>query len=222
MRTDELIVALARSAEPVDPLDKPSVRLARWLMVVLPLTALAVIVIGPRRDVLNALAQPGFFAIAMTTLATAILSAACALVLGVPGAERSVWQRLLPFLVAGVWALALLALLTIGGDAARRLAAWPFHWACFLEIVGLGVAPAWMLFAMVRRAAPLRRAWSGALVVLAAVAVSAVAAQLICPIDDPAHQLVGHLAPVMAASISGALAGRRWLDWEQGAGAMRT
>jgi hypothetical protein len=69
------------------------------------------------------------------------------------------------------------------------------------------------LFVMLRRAAPLRGAWSAALATLAAVALGAVATQFICPLDDPAHQLVGHVLPVAFLAVFGAIAGRRSLNW---------
>ena len=73
--------------------------------------------------------------------------------------------------------------------------------------------PGWALFAMLRRAAPLRRAWSAALATLAVAALAAVATQVICPVDAPAHQLVGHVLPVAFLSVSGAIVGRQWLNW---------
>jgi hypothetical protein len=76
----------------------------------------------------------------------------------------------------------------------------------------LSIVPGWALFAMLCRAAPLRRAWSAALATLAAVALAAVATQVICPVDDPAHQVVGHVLPVAFLSVSGAIVGRRWLN----------
>jgi hypothetical protein len=213
VRTDELIVQLARAAGPVRPLPRPSVRLARWTAAAVPMTALGVIVIGPRVDVVNAIYQPTFAGIAVATLGTALLSATGAFVLSVPGAERSPLQRVVPLVAGGVWTLGLVVLLTTGGDPVRRVLALPFHWACLIEIAGLSLVPGWALFAMLRRAAPLRRAWSAALATLAAVALGAVATQFICPIDDPAHQLVGHVLPVAFLSVSGAIVGRRWLNW---------
>ena len=213
MRTDELIVQLARAAGPVRPLPGPSVRLARWTAAAVPVTALGVIVIGPRADVLTAIYEPTFAGLAVATLGTALLSAAGAFVLSVPGAERSPLQRVVPLVAGGVWALVLVVLLTTGGDPVRRVLALPFHWACLIEIAGLSVVPGWALFAMLRRAAPLRRAWSAALATLAAVALAAVATQFICPVDDPAHQLVGHVLPVAFLSVWGAIVGRRWLNW---------
>ena len=64
---------------------------------------------------------------------------------------------------------------------------------------------------MIRRAAPLQPAWSGALAGFAAVASGAIAVHVACPFNDPAHTLLGHFAPVLATGWLGALAGRRWL-----------
>jgi hypothetical protein len=41
----------------------------------------------------------------------------------------------------------------------------------------------------------------------------AAATQFICPLDDPAHQLVGHVVPVAVLSVLGALAGSRYLGF---------
>ena len=213
MRTDELIVQLARAAGPVQPLPGPFVRLAEWTAAAVPVTALGIIVIGPRADVWTAISQPTFAALALATLGTALFSAAGAFVLSVPGAERSPLQRAVPLVAGGVWALALVVLLTSGGDSVQRVLALPFHWACLIEIVGLSIVPGWALFAMLRGAAPLRRAWSAALATLAAVALASVATQVICPVDDPAHQIVGHMLPVGLVSACGAIVGRRLLNW---------
>ncbi len=213
MRTDELIVQLAGAAGPVRRLPSPSARLARWTATAVPMAALGVVVIRPRGDILSVIHQPTFVGIAGAIAATALLSAAAAFVLSVPGAERSPLQRVVPLLAGGLWALVLAVLLTNGGNSMQRLLALPFHWACLIEIAGLGVLPGWALFRMLRLAAPLRRTWTAALATLAAVSLGAVATQIICPIDDPAHHLVGHLFPVAVLSVCGAIAGRRWLNW---------
>lgn len=213
MTTDELIVQLSRAAGPVTPLPRPSVRLAGWTAAALPVPVLGILVIGPRADIVTAIYEPMFVAIALATLGTALLSAAGAFVLSVPGVERSPLQRAAPLAAGAVWALVLVVLLTAGGDPVRRLLALPFHWACLIEIAGLSIVPGWALFVMLRRAAPLRLTWSAALASLAAVALAALATQIICPIDDPAHQLVGHALPVALLSVWGTILGRRWLNW---------
>ena len=213
MKTEDLIVELARSARPVRPLPSPSRRLLRWTALTATLMVLAVFAIGPRADVTSAIAEAMFAGIALATIVTALLSAAGAFVLSVPGAERSRWQRALPLLAGGAWTFALAYSLALEGAAIERLLRWPVHVTCVIEIAGLGLVPGWVLFGMLRGAAPLQRAWTGALAALAAGAFAAAATQFLCPIDDQAHQLVGHVLPVAVLSIAGAVAGQRYLHW---------
>lgn len=212
MRTDDLIVHLARSAEPVRPLPGPLLRMAQWTAGAAVVAALGVLVIHPRADIGTALHQPAYVWVALLTAATGLLSAAAAFVLSVPGAERSPVQRALPILAASAWAIILGLLLAAGEHPVQRVLALPVHLACIAEIAGLGAVPAWVLFRMLKRAAPLSPVWSALLATLAAVGVSALATQLICPIDDPAHQLVSHFLPAALLVSFGAVSGRRWLD----------
>ena len=213
MRTEELIVQLASSAGAVQPLPRPSVRLARWAAGVLPLIAVGVMVIGPRADASIVIRQPAFMVLALVTLATALLAAAGAFVLSVPGAERLAVHRTTTLIAGSAWMSVLIARLLEGGNPVQRLMVLPIHSLCVIEIAGFGIVPAWALFVMLRRAAPLRQAWSGALATLAAAALGAAATQVLCPIDDPAHQLVGHVLPVILLVVAGTIAGRRAFDW---------
>lgn len=213
MRTDELIIQLAQAAAPVRPLPRPSVRLAQWTAAAVPLAALGIFVVGPRVDVLNALRQPTYVALVLVTLLTALLSAAAAFTSSVPGAERSPLQRAIPLLAGSLWAIVLMGLLAQGGDSVRRILALPIHVACVIEIAAFGLLPGWALFTMLRRAAPLQPTWSAALAALSATALGAVATQIVCPIDDPAHHLMGHFVPVVLLTFWGTLARRRSLDW---------
>ena len=213
MKTDDLIVELAKQAGPVQPLPPPSARLARWTGGALLATAASVLVIGARVDLVPQLRDEAFLGIAAVTLLTALLAAFCALVLSIPGAERSPAQRALPFVAAAIWMVSLIVFLRADGDSMGRLLALPIHPLCIFEIAALGVIPGWTLFTMLRRAAPLKPGWTAALATLAAVSVGAAGTQLLCPIDDPAHHLVGHVMPVALLTGWGALFFRRSLNW---------
>jgi hypothetical protein len=149
----------------------------------------------------------------LVTLLTALLSAAAAFTSSVPGAERSLLQRAIPLLAGSLWAIVLMGLLAQGGDSVRRILALPIHVACVIEIAAFGLLPGWALFTMLRHAAPLQPTWSAALAALSATALGAVATQIVCPIDDPAHHLMGHFVPVVLLTFWGTLARRRSLDW---------
>ena len=216
MKTEELIVHLAGAAKPVQVLPRPSARFARWAAIAVTIAALAIIAIGPRADLANMIRQPAYVLFALATLSIAFLSAAAAFVLSVPGAERSRVQRVLPFAIAGMWGFGLLMLVREDGDLLRRVVALPIHVACILEIAGIGLVAGWALFRMLQRAAPLDATWSAASAALAATGIGAFATHIICPIDDPAHHLVGHFVPVLLLTIAGIAAGRRSLDWWRG------
>jgi hypothetical protein len=213
VKTEDLIVRLARGARPVRSLRPPWARFARWTAVAVLVETIGALAIGVRSDVAIALQQPAFAGLAAATLLTALLSGAAVFALSVPGIERSPLQRTAPLASGALWVGWLVVLLMAGGQSMRRLAALPIHAACVIEIVGFGVLVGWPLFAMLRRAAPLRPTWSALLAALAAAAFAAAATQLICPIDDPAHHLTGHLPPVVLITILGAAFGRHALDW---------
>ena len=212
MKTEELIVQLTRSLEPVQPLARPSVRLMRWSALSLAIGTVGVLAIGARGDLVDAVRQPAFVALAILALATGVAAAAYALVLSVPGAERSPVQRAGPLMLCVAWALMLTAMLVSGGSATARLMAPPVHIACVIEIGGFALITGWVLFAMLRRAAPLELTWSAALAALAATAFGAAATQIVCPIDDPAHHLVGHMVPRALFTAIGAAAWRQSLN----------
>lgn len=213
MRADDLIVELARKASPVTPLASPSVRFARWAVVMSGLAAVGVFLWGPRADLAAALRQPAYASRLIITLLTALLAGAAAFVLSVPGAERSRAQRMLPFVAVSAWAVLLAVLLVGGGDPVARVMAFPVNWPCGFKILSFSLIPAVVLFTLLRRAAPLQLVWSAALAALTASALGAVATQFICPVDDPAHQLVGHVAPVVVLAMTGTALGYRSLDW---------
>jgi hypothetical protein len=209
VKTDELIVRLAASAHPVRVLPSPARRLGRWLAAALAVTILGVAIIGTRPDIGDAAGRAPFLAVAALTMATALAAAAAAFVLSVPGLERSAMQRWAAVGAGAAWAGLLTAGLTSGESPIQRLAAFPIHAACVAQIVLIAAIPAWLLLAMLRQAASLRHGWSAGLATLAAVALAAAGTQFICPVDDPAHHLIGHVGPVAALAALGTFLGAR-------------
>jgi hypothetical protein len=213
VKTEDLIVQLTGSLEPVQPLAPPFVRLIRWTALSLGVATLGVLVIGARRDIADTLREPAFAALVVLAIATGIAAAASALILSVPGNERSPAQRSVPLLLFGGWAAALAVMLVSGGAALDRLIALPVHALCVIEIAGFALIPGWVLFNMLRRAAPLKPVWTAGLAALAATALGAAATQILCPIDDPAHHLVGHMTPALLFTMLGASLRQRSLIW---------
>jgi hypothetical protein len=209
--TEDLIIRLAGSAGVVRPIAPPMRRFGVWAGCSVALTVLGVALIGVRPDSWIMVQRPGFLITAGVTMATGLIAAGAALVLSVPGAEGSAAQRWSPVAICAAWTTLLTMSVLSGGAGVARMMALPFHTGCAVQIAALALLPGWMLFAMLRGAAPLRRSWSGGLATLGAVALAATGTQFLCPIDDPAHLLVGHLVPVAAFAVAGALIGSRAL-----------
>ena len=211
MRTEDLIVTLAHESGPWTPLAPVRVRVARWILLAAGLCVVMVAAVGARPDIRLALQSPAYVLLAVATLFSGLVASVSAMTLSVPGAERTRLWRAVAVLLAAAWALALVSRLAAGGDAWPRLVALPNHWACVAEIAGLSLASGWALFVMIHRAAPLQRGWSAGLATLASTALAATATQIMCPIDDPAHHLVSHVAPVLVLVVLGTFAGSRVL-----------
>jgi len=198
MRTvEDLIVDLSSRAAPVKPLASPLIRFGQWFAVAAAIAIAAVAVFGPRADIGHAIGQPMFMVTAALTFAAAAFGGVAALVLVVPGAKGSPALRASALAMLAAWG----SVLTVGliGD---DVGFFPdTHWpVCAIRIIGVGMIPAWMLFTMLRRAAPLRPAAAGAMAVLAAMALAAIAIQIVCPFDAPAHLIRGHYLPVLVTA----------------------
>lgn len=209
MRTEDLIVDLARQSGPWTPLAPVRVRLARWLVLAIGLGIVTVAVIGARPDVLEAFQKPAFVALVMATLASGLVAAWSALVLSVPGAGQTALWRALAVVLIVAWAMAFVIQLVAEGNAWPRLAAFPNHWGCVARISGLSILSGAVLFVMLRRAVPLRPRLCAALAALASASLAATATYIMCPIDDPAHQIVSHVVPLAAMVLVGTMIGAK-------------
>ncbi|MEO7191519.1 MAG: NrsF family protein [Vicinamibacterales bacterium] len=220
MRTDDLIANLADGLAPVKPLSPPSVRFLWWCVLAAACGAAGVAVFGGRPGLGTLLRQPFFAWLVVLPLGMAAVAAAAALVLAVPGAERSRALRSSAVAVGGIWAVLLLAAVARAGNGFANASHWPI---CVSRVVAIGLIPAVALLGMLRRAAPLRPAWASALAASAAMATGAAAIQLICPIDDAAHSLLGHFGPVLLMAGLGAWQAARLVNqrWKRGAGSPR-
>jgi hypothetical protein len=213
VRTDELIQELAADARPVQRLRPVAVRVAGWsLMAGISLGAVMMLM-GVRRDFGDSLDQADFAFEAALLIVTALSAAVGALVVSVPGAERTTLVRWVP-VIAGVscvlWAVGELMMASATGAPTGQLT---FAWHCVYKTASVAAAPGVALFIMVRKAAPLRAGWAGLLAVLATAAVGVLGANTICPNDRPLHMLLWHVAPLMLFAAIGAGLGTWLLRW---------
>lgn len=197
------------------PLPPPGVRALRWLAAAAVLMIVAIVMMGSRDDFASALTQPIFLGSLAALLLTMASGAFGGFLLSVPGAERSPAPRALPVLAAVAWPAIWLAVL-LGAEEPEGPRTAAIHSACVIQIAVGALATGALLFVMISRAAPLRPVWTAAVASLASMAAGAALAQVLCPLDDPRHQLIGHALVGLMVAGAGLAVGRRTLKtWRQ-------
>lgn len=210
-RTEQLIIDLAANMAPVHRLPRISVRVVRWLGLAIAVAALAVGVIGIRRDLGRAMATPEVLWSLGLALVASVGAAAIALRLSVPGADQTRWVRWLPGAVVAVWIVMLVQVARAAGISQSALMREPFHAACVIRVAAIAVLPTLFLVREIRRGVALDAVSAAALAALGGSALAAVAVQLVCQINRPAHVLWSHVAPVVALAVIGAVVAK--LGW---------
>lgn len=203
--SDDLIGQLVRDLQPVKRLRSPTRRTIQFACLAVAAMAAAVVFGALRADLAAKLRDPSY--LAETGLLFVLFGGAtfAALRSGVPGAKLGS-ASLLVGLAASAW------LLIVGAhyrapdaiDLASGL-------ACLRRTLALGALPAYGLFAMMRRSAPLEAGTSGSLVMVSAGALAVLGTRVLCAKDDAMHVLTWHIAPVGLLALLGWFVGRVWL-----------
>jgi hypothetical protein len=216
VRTEDLIRRLTSDLQPVRPLRPVVARALGWTVLAAASLVVVAILMGVRRDLGEVAARTDFAFEAALLIVTALSAAIGALAVGVPGARRVALACWLP-VTAGVavvlWAAGELAAASAAGEPAGRVT---FAWQCIFKTASVGAIPGFVLFSMVRRAAPLYAARAGMLALLATSAVGVLGANVICPTDRPLHMLLWHVAPLVVFAVLGAGLGTWLLRWDRG------
>lgn len=213
MNTDDLIDFLATRVEAVDPArqDRLVVRAACGSL--LAATLVCALVLGPRSDLLHALATPGFvlklgFLCAVVAIAFHGLRRAARAGRGV---SRVLLAALVPLAVVWVAAVAELAALA----PSQRLAVVMFpEWSlCVVAIPLLSAIPLAVLVLVLREAVPTDLPYCGALLGLLAGGIGALAYAAYCLNDTATYVGVWYAAGIAIVTLFGWVAGPRLLRW---------
>lgn len=200
--TEKLIVDLVGGLTPVRRLPSVSVRMIQWLAAAALIAGGAVWLTGSRADLSHAIAAPGVLLSLGLALAASMTAALLALRLSVPGADRSAGLRFVPGAIVAVWVAALVLSARGAGAGWSALMQEPLHAACIGRVVAIAVVPVLLLAREVRRGFALDAVSATALAALGGSALAAMAVQLVCPIDRPAHLLTSHVLPMLAVVIT--------------------
>ena len=210
MKTEDLIVELARKGTPVSLVRPPWQRFAVWSAVAAAAVATAVVIRGARADLSQVSGESTFLAIAVLTLATALFAAVAALQSSIPGARGTGAAGAASLVALGGWAMLIGLPLIETAEPFDHLVREPRSLACLAKVSLIGAVPAGWLLVLARRAAPLQPRLTAGLAALAGLAAGAVGAQVLCPFDTAAHLLTWHLAPVVVLTLVAMLLPAVW------------
>jgi len=205
--TEQLIDALSKGLQPVQPLRKPWLRAGLWSAFATLAIAVVAAIGGSRADLAHALQEASFLAPLAGSWLTGVTAAVAAFQVSLP--DRSRRWLLLPVVPILLWGTGFAVnCFTNPGDILGSLALLPES-ACLATIVVTSAALIAVLLPMLRRVKTLRprlTAWLGCL----AVAGFADAAHLLVHTEqDSLLALTVNLVPALVLVVLGGLAGRR-------------
>jgi hypothetical protein len=212
VNTEGLIRRIADGAAPIRRLPSPMRRTALWLATATPYVAAVVLLMSPRLDLAEKLAEFRFQIEQLAALATAFTAAVAAFSAVVPGRSRAMW--LLPMAPLAVWLGSLgqgcwQAWLRVGPDGLELRP----DWICFPAIAMVGVVPAVVMVMMLRRGAPLSPHLTVALGALAAAALGNFGLRFFHPQDASLMVLFWQFGSVALLAALAGWFGRRVIGW---------
>ncbi|PKQ07227.1 MAG: DUF1109 domain-containing protein [Alphaproteobacteria bacterium HGW-Alphaproteobacteria-11] len=212
MKTDELIGSLANDVMPVRRLLLPPFRMVIWLGLSLPWIALVIWYMGVRPDLMSRFGDGTWRIEQSLALLTALTAAFAALCVSVPG--RPMWERILPLFPLGLWVG------TIVQGCIQSIAAggpWTslirMDWSCTPHIALLGIGPAVVMIALVRKGAPVAPYVTIGYAALAATALAAFGLRFFHAEDASLMILVWQLGSVALLTAACTLFAERLFPW---------
>jgi hypothetical protein len=184
--------------------------MAIWLLLSLPWVAAVVFVIGVRPDIDTQLSDGRWLIEQGAALATALMAAMAAFCAGVPGRPR--WEHFMPLLPLAIWLGVLgqgcIQDLVTSGDIGRV-----FHqdWQCLPAIIFVGIGPAAVMTALVRRGFPRAPMTTAALAALASGGLAEVGLRLFHPEAASLMVLVWQAGTVVGLALLTGLFGQQLL-----------
>lgn len=212
--TADLIASLSTEAKPIKKMATPSYWALRLLAVLSVYAFGAQLFLGLRPDLMAQFTRP-LFALETLLLTFLLLSSAVASVLSMyPDAYQKPQLLNLPYavfaLLVGLVGFQLLMPL----DPLMVMPEAGLHaMECAICIASVALIPSALIFALLRKGAPVHQLQAGAFAVLAASAIGGVTLRLSEANDSIMHLVQWHYVPTLLFAILGALAGKWLLRW---------
>lgn len=213
MKTDELIVALSRQLDAVDPRTPARRLLIASLLGVGAALPLMLWRLGVNPD-LTSDAQTSMFWVKWGFAATVVVvSAALVIRLASPGVDARRAAQAIALPLVAMWGLAAVVLLAAAPGERMPLTMGSSWNTCPFNIALLSLPALVLLLAAMRSLAPTRLRWAGAATGLLAGALGTLVYLLHCPELEAPFIAVWYVLGMLIPVAAGALVGPRTLRW---------
>jgi hypothetical protein len=207
---EQLIAGLSKDAQTVKPAPRPLLLGLKWLAAAAVYLLVALLIAGPRPDLLLEMHKPWFVAEIVLLLGILLSTAFSAAILSFPDLHQ---QRLAAF--APVWVFALFALTMIFSWLADNPPSpLPVHsFECTLSLLMFSLLPTAGIFYAMRQFASTHLHLSGIVAVLFAFSTGALWLRLHEQTDSITHLVDWHYLPMIAVAALGWWLGKLLLKW---------
>jgi hypothetical protein len=208
-KTEELIRTLSHDLTAVKPLQRPWNRTMRWLGILIPYCAVAVLLLHFVGKLPSPLMDSQFLWEQAFAILTGVTAAMAAFASTIPGRSRS--YLLWPILPMMGW------LATLGQACFRNESGGvtlQHNLLCLPFIIILGTPPAFILWFMLRRGAPLTPSWTAGLGALAAAGFGNFCVRLVHAEDVSLMLIVWHIGGIFLLTAATSAFGRSLLNWK--------
>ncbi|WP_027389468.1 NrsF family protein [Chrysiogenes arsenatis] len=207
MRTDDLIAQLAAAgARP--PLPSPAKTITYWVGGLGLYFLVLIFWHGARPDLAEKLQQTLFWGELTIMLAITTSALWVAGWLALPDGVDSRWKRLLPLLPLILLAGTLLYATTAPDALSLSECLRNHHFDCLARVLLYAILPALWMTVAIRRGAPTKPRWAGAMIGLAATSGGYILLRITEASDDPTQLIVWHFFPVILLTLLGGAFGR--------------
>ncbi|MCH2547171.1 MAG: DUF1109 domain-containing protein [Alphaproteobacteria bacterium] len=210
----KVIDSLSEDSESFMPLRAPQNTLWRIYAFILLYSAIALLILLPRPEILLALQNPALVTELLLLMAIVGAGLRAAIYLGYPDAYQKrgvvVWPALMCLALVGIIMAELMGVMP---EIAFPTPASTHLYACVLCIAVVSLVPSVLLFYLLKKAASTHPFTAGACIVLASTALGALLLRISEANDDMLHIVQWHYVPVFLFALCGAGIGKLLLRW---------
>ncbi|MDB5037032.1 MAG: hypothetical protein JWQ35_560 [Bacteriovoracaceae bacterium] len=211
-KSDLLIDNLRLNLRPVRTVKWSSIFAAHLLLFLILATAW-ILFDGLRSDIHEQMTDPWFLTESGTLLILVLTGFYLISRWVIPGNDRvQKSSQLLTFSALIIW-ISLIGFSFFGSGFHTSSFRETFGSGCVIGIAVITALSTFFSFLFIRRAAPVKPAWTGFVSVSVSAAFGALLLHFTCTSSEPLHLLSSHLPPVVLASAFGYFLGRTFLRW---------